>query len=25
MVTHNPALGEKTDRIIRLQHGKIIE
>ena len=25
MVTHNPALGEKTDRIIRLQHGKIIK
>lgn len=24
MVTHNPALGEKTDRVIRLQHGKII-
>ena len=25
MVTHNPDLGAKTDRIIRLQHGKIQE
>ncbi|SHO55225.1 ABC transporter ATP-binding protein [Vibrio quintilis] len=24
MVTHNPALGQYTDRIIRLQHGKLI-
>ena len=25
MVTHNPDLGQQTDRIIQLQHGKIIE
>ena len=25
MVTHNPDLGQPTDRIIQLQHGKIIE
>lgn len=25
MVTHNPNLGQQTDRIIQLQHGKIIE
>ena len=25
MVTHNPELGQQTDRIIRLQHGHIIE
>ena len=25
MVTHNPDLGAQTDRIIRLQHGKIQE
>ena len=25
MVTHNPDLGQQTDRIVQLQHGKIIE